>query len=56
LVGFERVFIPAGETVMVTFTIDEDFFLTYVDGKQHFESHPGTFMLQCGDQKLEIRR
>ena len=56
LVGFERVFIPAGETATVTFTIDEDFFLTYVDGKQHFESHPGTFMLQCGDQKIEIRR
>jgi beta-glucosidase len=56
LVGFERVFIPAGETSMVKFTIDEDFFMTYVDEKQHFESHPGTFMLQCGDQTIEIRR
>jgi beta-glucosidase len=56
LVGFERVFIPAGETAVVKFTIDEDFFMTYVDEKQHFESHPGTFMLQCGDQTIEIRR
>ena len=56
LVGFKRVSIPAGKTAMVTFTIDEDLFLTYVDEKQHFESHPGEFVLQCGDQTIEIRR
>ena len=56
LVGFQRVFIPKGETRTVTFHIDEDFFMTYVDEKQHFEFHPGEFLLQCGDQIIEIRR
>ena len=55
LVGFQRVFIPKGETRTVTFHIDEDFFHTYVDDYQHFEWHPGTFMFHYGDQKLEVR-
>ena len=54
LVGFQRVFIPRGETRTVTFHLDEEFFYTYVDEYQHFESHPGTFMFHYGDQKLEV--
>lgn len=56
LVGFERVFIPAGGTVNVTFHVDEDFFQTYVDEYQHFESHPGTFVFHYGDKQLTIKR
>lgn len=56
LVGYERVFIPAGETVNVTFHVDEDFFQTYVDEYQHFESRPGTYVFHYGDKQLEIKR
>jgi hypothetical protein len=56
LVGFERVLIPAGETVNVTFHVDEDFFQTYVDEYQHFESRPGIFVFHYGDKQLEIKR
>lgn len=56
LVGYERVFIPAGGTVNVTFHVDEDFFQTYVDEYQHFESRPGTFVFHYGDKQLEIKR
>ena len=55
LVGFQRVFIPKGETRTVTFHLDEDYFHTYVDEYQHFEWHPGTFIFHYGDQKLEVR-
>ena len=55
LVGFQRVFIPKGESRTVTFHVDEDFFNTYVDDYQHFEWHPGTFLFHYGDQKLEVR-
>ena len=56
LVGFKRVFVPSGETAIVSFQIDEEFFMTFEDGKQRFESHSGTFKLQCGDQITEISR
>lgn len=55
LVGFQRVFIPKGESRTVTFHVDEDFFNTYVDDYQHFEWHSGTFVFHYGDQKLEVR-
>jgi beta-glucosidase len=55
LVGFQRVFIPKGESRKVTFHVDEDFFNTFVDHYQHFEWHPGTFVFHYGDQKLEVR-
>jgi beta-glucosidase len=54
LVGFQRVFIPKGESRTVTFHLDEEFFHTYVDEYQHFESHPGTFVFHYGEQKLEV--
>ena len=55
LVGFERVFIPAGGTVSVSFQIDEDYFQTFVDEYQHFESHPGFFVFHYGDKHLEVK-
>ena len=55
LVGYERVFVPAGQSVWVSFEIDDDFFQTFVDGYQHFENHPGTFVFHYGDQELEVR-
>ena len=55
LVGFQRIFIPKGESRTVTFHVDEDFFNTYVDDYQHFEWHSGTFVFHYGDQKLEVR-
>ena len=56
LVAFERVTIPAGGTVEVSFEIDDSFFMTYVDDKQHFEFHPGKFVLHCGNLEMEIRQ
>ena len=55
LVGFQRVFIPKGETRTVIFHLDEDYFHTYVDEYQHFEWQHGTFVFHYGDQKLEVR-
>ena len=55
LVGFQRVFIPKGESRTVTFRIDEDFFYTYVDKYQHFEQHPGIFIFRYGDKQLEVK-
>ena len=55
LVGFQRVFIPRGESRTVTFRVDESFLYTYVDDYQHFEWHPGTFIFHYGDKKLEVR-
>lgn len=55
LVGFERVQVPAGKSVWVSFPIDDDFFQTYVDEYQHFENHPGTFVFHYGDQEVEVR-
>ena len=54
LVGFQRVFIPKGESRTIIFHVDEDFFYTYVDEYQHFEWHPGIFVFHYGDQKLEV--
>ena len=54
LVGFQRLFIPKGESRMVTFHVDEDFMQTFVDNYQHFEWHPGVFVFHYGDQKLEV--
>ena len=55
LVGFQRVFIPKGESRMVTFHVDEDFMQTFVDDYQHFEWHPGVFVFHYGDKKLEVK-
>lgn len=55
LVGFQRIFIPKGESRTVTFHVDEDFFNTYVDDYQHFEWHSGTFVFHYGEKKLEVR-
>lgn len=54
LVGFERVHIPAGETVVVTFAVDSEFFHTYIDEYQRFEKRSGFFLFRCGDQEMEI--
>ena len=54
LVGFERVNIPAGATRVVTFTVDPEFFHTFVDEYQHFEKHSNQYLFRCGDQELEI--
>ena len=56
LIGFERVHVPYGKTVKVSFHVDEAFFQTYVDSYQHFESHPGIFVFHYGDKKWEIKR
>lgn len=56
LVGFERVFVPAGQSVWVSFTIDDEFFQTYSDKEQRFEHVSGPFLLQYGDQVIEITR
>jgi beta-glucosidase len=55
LVGFERVNVPYGKTVKVSFQVDEAFFQTYVDKYQHFESHPGVFVFHYGDKQLEVK-
>jgi beta-glucosidase len=55
LVGFERVSIPKGQSVKVSIQVDEDFFQTYVDKYQHFESHPGVFVFHYGDKQLEVK-
>ena len=55
LVGFQRVFIPKGESRTVTFHLDEEFFYTYVDEYQHFEWHPGIFVFHYGDKLLEVK-
>ena len=54
LVGFERVNIPAGATRVITFTVDPEFFHTFVDEYQHFEKHSNQYLFRCGDQELEI--
>lgn len=56
LVGFQRVFVPVGQTAKVSFIVDEDFFMSYNDDFQHFESHPGIFVFHYGDKQLEIKR
>jgi len=55
LVGFERVFVPAGKSVLVSIKVDEDFFMTFVDEYQHFERHNGDFVFHYGDKTLEVR-
>jgi beta-glucosidase len=55
LVGFERVTIPAGQSVWVSFTIDDEFFQTFVEERQQFEHHGGDFEFRYGDQILEIK-
>ena len=54
LVGFERVHIPAGESAVVTFAVDPEFFHTYIDEYQRFEKRSGLFLFRCGDQELEM--
>lgn len=56
LIGFERVFVPAGKSVWVEIPVSEECFQTYVDDKQHFESHPGEFVFHFGDQEVVVRR
>ena len=55
LVGYERVFVPAGESVWVSFMINDDFFQTYSEENQQFVYGPGPFVLQYADQELEIK-
>lgn len=55
LVGFQRVFVRAGETVNVSFPIDDEFLLTYFDEYQNFRRIPSTFILRCGDQEMEVK-
>jgi beta-glucosidase len=55
LVGFERVFIPKGQSITVSFKIDSSFFETYIDKYQHFETLPGTFIFHYGDQEFEVK-
>lgn len=54
LVGFERVQIPAGQSVWVSFTIEDEYFQTFVEEKQQFEHRNGVFVFHYGDQQLEI--
>ena len=54
LVGFQRVFIPKGETRTVIFPVDEEFFYTYKDDYQHFELHPNTFVFHYGNKQTEV--
>ena len=54
LVGFQRVFIPKGESRTVTFPVDEEFFYTYKDDYQHFELHPSTFVFHYGNKQTEV--
>lgn len=54
LVGFERVHIPAGESAVVTFAVDPEFFHTYIDEYHRFEKRSGLFLFRCGDQELEM--
>jgi len=55
LVGYERVFVPAGQSVWVSFNIDNQFFQTFSDETEQFESISGTYLLQYADQELEIK-
>jgi beta-glucosidase len=54
LVGFQRVFIPKGETRTVIFPVNEEFFYTYKDDYQHFELHPNTFVFHYGNKQTEV--
>lgn len=55
LVGFKRVFIPAGESVDVSFQVDSEFFQTFSDERQHFETRSGRFVFHYGDKEMEVR-
>ncbi len=54
LVGFKRVFIPAGGKVNVSFQVDDEFFQVFSDDRQHFESHPGRCLLHYGNSVMEV--
>ena len=54
LVGFQRVFIPKGESRTVIFPVEEDLFYTYKDDYQHFELHPSTFVFHYGNKQTEV--
>jgi len=55
LVGFERVSIPAGQSVWVTFNIDDDFFKMFSERKQQFEPSSGPYLFQYADRVLEVK-
>ena len=55
LVGFERVFVPAGGSVWVTISINNEFFQTFSDKQQQFEFSSGPYVLQYADKSLEIK-
>ena len=55
LVGFERVGIPAGQSVWVTFNIDDDFFKMFSENRQQFERSSGPFVFQYADKVLEVK-
>lgn len=55
LVGFKRVFVPAGKSVTVSFQVDDEFFQTFSDERQHLEIHPGHFVFYFGDKVMEVK-
>ena len=55
LVGFKRVYVPAGKSVTVSFQVDSEFFQTFSDERQHFESHLGRYVFHYGDKEMEVR-
>ena len=56
LIGFQRVLVPARESVWVHIPVEEEFFQTFVEDKQHFEYHSGEFVFHYGDQEVVVRR
>ncbi len=55
LVGFERVFVPAGGSVWISININNEFFQTFSDKQQQFEFSSGPYVLQYADKSLEIK-
>lgn len=56
LVGFQRVYIPKGQAVQLSFTIDSKFFNVFNDKTGEFEWRPGTFTLYYGNKTITITK
>jgi len=54
--GFERVMVPAGKTVAVTFLIDVQRDLWLINGKYEKTVEPGTFTIMVGGASDAIQR
>ncbi len=54
LVGFKRVKLAKGETKIVNFRIDDQFFETFSDEYQRFDRIPATFEISFGSKKIEV--